>query len=99
MLGIKEKDLNRWLRYLGKSPMDFKLQFRVKNRMLILAVSGRQLSGILGFARNRLHTNLTRLISETGNLTEIWEVVYAWLYPEAGQKIVLGHPPSLAVYR
>ena len=99
MLGIEEKDLNRWLRYLGKSPIDFKLQFRVKNRMLILAVSGRQLSGILGFARIRLHTNLARLISDTGNLTEMWEVVCAWLYPEAGQKLVPDHPLSLAVCR
>ena len=49
---------------MGESPIDFKLQFGVKNRMLILAMSGRQLSGILGLTRIRLHTKLTSLISE-----------------------------------
>lgn len=39
-------------RYLGKSPIDFKLQFGMKNRMLILAASGRQLSGIFSLARS-----------------------------------------------
>jgi hypothetical protein len=64
---------------LGKSWIDFKLQFRVKNRMLMLAVSGRQLSGIFSLARMRLHTSLMRFIPILGYLMEIGEVVCAWL--------------------
>lgn len=54
---------------MGESPIDFKLQLGGKNRMLILAVSGRQLSGILGLPRIRLHTKLTSLISEAWKST------------------------------
>lgn len=63
----------------GKKLDDFKLQFRVKNRMLILAASGRQLSGIFSLARIRLHTSLMRFISIIGYLMEIREVACAWL--------------------
>lgn len=47
-LGIKERGFKQVAVIFGGSLIDFKLQFGVKNRMLILAMSGRQLSGILG---------------------------------------------------
>lgn len=60
---------------MGKSLIDFKLQLEVKNKMLILAASGRKLSGIFSVARIRINTNLTRFVFEIGNLMEIREEV------------------------
>lgn len=52
---------------LGKSPIDFNLQFRVKSRMLTPVASGRQLHGAGSLVGFRLHTDPTGFISDIGD--------------------------------